>query len=39
MKHENEAKYQNQVFPDDQQAPGGILVYYADGEEEITYVN
>ena len=39
MKHEDEAKYQNQVFPDDQQAPGGILVYYADGEEEITYVN
>lgn len=31
--------YRNQVFPDDEQAPGGILVYYADGNEEIIYAN
>ena len=31
--------YRNQVFPDDQQAPGGVLVYYADGDEEIVYAN
>ena len=34
-----EGAFRNHMFLDDGRAPGGILVYYADGGEEIVYAS